>query len=306
MATSASALLLKTAVQSFWNSYYSIPDPFDGLVYTRSSDQKTDTYTRLGAAPMPVEFSGNRQAKMSNEYTFTATNVPYDSTVSIDKELVKYQQWDEVASLTANQGLKAMAHKTSLLTTALVAGVSTVGDDGQFFFDTDHADPGSVYTAGQDNDLTAAAGAGTVPTDLEGRVAIRAMFDAFFTFKDDRGDPQVPATDNLSASDFVLMIPPEFLTIIRQLQLSTTVTGPLANDIQGTFNYRVNPFLTGGNQMFMFYAGSNHKPMIVQQTGSLENRVYEDPHSGNFNHSATWWGVVTYGQWRTAVSYVFT
>jgi len=306
MATSATSLLLKTAVQSFWNSYYSIPDPFDGLVYTRSSTQKTDTYTRLGAAPMPVEFSGDRQAKMSNEYTFTATNIPYDSTVAIDKELVKYQQWDEVASLTANQGAKAMAHKTSLLTTALVNGTSTVGDDGQFFFDTDHADPGAVYTTSQDNDLTSAAATGTVPTDLEAAIQIKLMFDAFYGFKDDRGDPQVPATDNLSPGDFILMIPPEFLSIIRQLQVADTKTGPLANDLMGTFTYRVNPFLTGGNQMFMFYAGSNHKPLIVQQTGSLENRVYEDPHSGNFNHSATWWGVATYGQWRTAVSQIFT
>ena len=126
MATSATEMLLKTAVQSFWNSYYSVPDPFEGLVYTRSSDQKTDTYTRLGAAPMPVEFVGDRQAKVSNEYTFSATNIPYDSTVAIDKELIKYQQWDEVGSLVANQGLKAAAHKTSLLTSALAVGNATI------------------------------------------------------------------------------------------------------------------------------------------------------------------------------------
>ncbi len=305
MATNASELLQKTAVQSFWNSYWSIPDPFADLVYVRESDQLTDTYTRLGAAPMPVEFSGDRQAKMSNEYTFTGTNVPYDSTVVIDKDLVKYQQWDEVSTLVSNQGEKARAHKTSLLTSLLEGGATTVGDDAQFFFDTDHKDPGAVYTTNQDNDLTSTAATGTVPTDLEARREIRRMFDAFYGFKDDRGDPQVPS-DRIDAENFVLMIPPEFLTVIRQIEVSDTVTGPLANDLKGTFSYRVNPFLTGGNQMFMFYAGSSHKPLIVQQTGSLETRVHEDPHSGNFNHSATWWGVAIYGQWRTVVSEIYT
>lgn len=305
MATDATQLKLKTAVQSFWNSYYSIPDPFEGLVSVRESTQKTDTYTRLGAAPMPVEFSGDRQGKVTNEYTFTGTNIPYDGSIVIDKELVKYQQWDEISSLTANQGLKAAAHRTALLTTLLENGTTVVGDDGQFFFDVDHTDPGAVNTTNQDNDLTSTAATGTVPTDLEARREIRRQFDQFYTFKDDRGDPQVPS-DRIDAENFVLMIPPEFLTVIRQIEVSDTVTGPLANDLKGTFSYRVNPFLTGGDQMFMFYAGSIHKPLILQQTGSTESRVFEDPHSGNFMHSATWWGVAIYGQWRTVVSEIYT
>src|SRR3990170_6398660 len=172
MLTYGSALQQKTATQSFWNSYYSIPDPFDGLVYVRPSTQKTDTYTRLGAAPMPEVWVGDRKAQTANEYSYEATNVPYDATVKVDKELIHYQQWDEVGNLISNLGLKGRAHKTKQLTTILEAGFSTVCEDTQYFFDDDHTDLGGKYTTSQDNDLTSAIVLKTAPTDLEFATAV--------------------------------------------------------------------------------------------------------------------------------------
>ena len=95
-----------TAVQSFWNSFIAYMDPFAGLVYERPSTQKTDVYARLGSAPFPREWKGDRDYKPAKEYSHEVTNVPYEVSVRIDKELIKYQQWDEIGNLSANAGMK--------------------------------------------------------------------------------------------------------------------------------------------------------------------------------------------------------
>jgi len=299
MLTYGSELQKATAVQSFWNQYFEIMDVFDGLVYTRTSTQKTDTYTRLGAAPMPEEWVGDRNAKSVPEYSFDIVNKPWDATVPVDKELIKYQQWDEVGGLVGNLGYKAGMHKVSKLTALLAGGNAAVCDDGQFFFDTDHADPGAAYTTAQDNDLTAAA----TPTDLQMATAIRACFDAVYGFKDDQGDP---IAVNDTPANWVVMVPPSMRAIAMQVLTSSALTGPVGNDLQGTFTVRTNQFMTTAKEFFFFYAGSVHKPLILQESGGLELTDDIDPKNGNYNYSATWWGETGYGQWRTAVMYLMT
>jgi len=299
-----SELQKATAVQSFWNGYYSISDPFEGLVYSRPSTQKTDTYTRLGAAPMPEEWTGDREAKDANEYSYDIVNKPYDASVSIDKELILYQQWDEVGNLIANLGQKARAHKTKLSTTLIEAGAATVCEDGQFFYDTDHVDAGAAYTTSQDNDLTSVAATDTQPTVLEGLTGVRACFDALWGFKDDRGDPTVPQDEN--PANYILMVPPVYRSIFKTLEIADSLTGPIANDVKGTFMTRVNPFITGADAFYFFYAGSSHKPIIHQESSSLELTDHLDPDSGDTIYSATWHGRVQYGQWRSGVLYTYS
>lgn len=304
MKAFGSALLLKTAVNSFWNAYYAIPSIFDGLVYRRPSDQKTDTYTRLGSAPMPAQWVGNRLAKDVNEYSTTVTNVGYEATVRIDRELIKYQQWDEVARLVGNLGSKARDHQTSLMSTLVANGRATACEDSQFFFDTDHSNAGAEYTTSQDNDLTGTAATATQPTDLEMATALRACFDAFYAFKDDRGDPTVPADD--SAANFIVIVPPVYRSLTRHILVADSLTGPVGNDLRGTYTMRVDPFQTTVDRFAMFYAGSVHKPVILQEAGGLETKMEEEFGTGDTLFSVSWDGAVAYGQWRTAVSYIFT
>lgn len=312
--TYGSSLLQKTATQSFWNSFYSIPDPFDGLIYTRPSTQKTDTYTRLGSAPMPQEWVGDKEAKDVNEYDYPVTNVAYESTFKVGKELIKFQQWDEIANVIGNQGMKARAHRTKLYSDLLNNGDSTAGDDDQNFFDTDHKDPGAEYTTNQDNDLTGDITDPDAPTDIEFRDALDAMFDALWSFKDDRGDPMVPQDEN--PSNYILMVPTNIRSNAKRMVKTPTLdtgSGTVGNPYKDEFTPRVNPFLTVSATnvvMYLFYAGSNHKPLILQEAGALEfdDSMTGDEYfrSGSIAYSASWWGKATYGQWRTAVRYEFT
>lgn len=301
MKTEAVELLKATAVQSFWNGFHSITDPFDGLVYTKASTQSVDTYTRLGAAETPEQWEGDRDAKSVPELTYTVTNKPWDRTVRISKRMIKYQQWDEISNLVSNLGMKAAAHRPKKMTALLEAGDSTAGDDGQNFFDTDHADPGAVYTTSQDNDLSQAPVDADAPTDLECAAAVRAMFNALFGFKDSAGDPFVDPGDD--ANNFVLMVPTNLRAQFRRVLLADSLTGPLGNDVRGSFNLRVNQFATvsASPEFFLLYAGSPHKPVILSESGGIMTEDMYDYHSGDYFYSASWWGETAYGQWRTAV-----
>lgn len=297
-------LLKKTAEQSFWNRYTAEPDVWNGLIAERESTQETDTYARFGAAPMPEEMIGDLEYKAANEYSYSVTNKRYRAGLRIGKKTLKFQQWDEVANLVGNLGAKARLHPQKLATTLIEAGFATACEDGQFFFDTDHADPGAEYTTSQDNDLTSAAATGTAPTDLEAAVGIRACIDAFYGFKDDRGDPftlEPAGPDNL-----VVMVPPTYATIFRRVLKASDLTGPVGNDLMGDFELRVNRRLANADRFFAFIKSSAHKPIIKQQAGGVELYDHFDQTSGDYFFGVEWWGDLDYGNWRTAVGYIYT
>jgi hypothetical protein len=276
-----------------------------GLVDKRTTSQKTATLARLGAPPMPSAWVGDRNAKDVNEYSFDVTNVPYDATVIVDKELVIYEQWGEIALMLGNLGRKAVEHRAKLHSATIEAGISTVGDDGLNFFHTAHLDPGAENTTGQDNDLTSAAPSDpSAITDLEGIALLRSMNNALFGFKDDRGDPFTPA--NPTAGNMIVMHNSLQRAVINQLSNNSQLTGPIGNELAGTFTPVFNPYLTLDDTLYLFYAGSSHKPVIEQVAQELRFDDYLNPFTGNVHYSASWHGASTYGQWRTAVTMLAT
>lgn len=303
--TYGSALQKATAERSFWSEVEATADPFMGLVDKRVTTQKTATLARLGAPPMPSAWVGDRNAKDVNEYSFDVTNVPYDATVIVDKELVIYQQWDEIGSMLANLGRKAVEHRAKLHSSLIELGISTVGDDGQNFFDTDHVDPGAEYTTSQDNDLTSATPSDpSVLTDLETLALLRTMFNALYGFKDDRGDPVAPA--NSAPSDFVVMHNSLQRGAMLSVANNAQLTGPIGNELAGTFTPVYNPYLTLDDTLYLFYAGGPQKPVIEQVSQELTLTDYLNPFTGNTHYSASWHGASAYGQWRTAVTMLAT
>ncbi len=310
MKTQGSAILKKTAVKSFWNAYNGINDPFDGLVASYTSTQITDTYVRLGDAPMPQQWVGPKKAKVLPELSFTVTNEPFESAIKIGKKTIKAQQWDEVGEKSAQMGMKARAHRIKQWSDLLNNGASAAGDDGQYFFDTDHADSGAAYTTSQDNDLTSNINP-LAPTDLEFATAVRGMFDSLYARKDNQGDPWIFPGD--SASNFIVMVPPMYRSIALRVLNADSLTGPLGNDLKGTYTVRVNQYLTTPattGQFFMLYSGSVHKPIAFQMLSEVElmdNLDGDEYHNtGDATFSTEQWNKAFYGQWRCAVLWTFT
>jgi phage major head subunit gpT-like protein len=308
MLTHGSELLKATAEQSFWNAGRNYPDPFDGLIFTRESTQSVDTLARLGSAPLPAEWIGDKEAKTVPELSYTITNVHYDATVRVDKALIQFQQWDEVGSLVANLGQKAAAHRAKLASDLLEAGFTTggEGDDGQFFFDDDHADPGAAYSTNQDNDLTATGGtASGDPTAANVLTAIRAMIVAMYGFLDDQGHPQAPMQWP-NASNLIVMYPPAIMAEVLQVFNADTITTTGDNDMKGMFTPRLNQWLTNTDRIYLFDAGSSHKPLIWNEASGLMLEDEKEFSTGHYLYSANRWGKMAYGDWRTAVSYIWT
>lgn len=311
MRTTGIELVQRTAIRSFWNGFGMYDDPLDGLIYSRPSTQKTDTYTRLGAPHFPNEWKGDRDYQSQPEYSYSLTNKAYEASIRINKELVKFEQWDEIMRVAREAGMKARAHRTKLHTADLDAGESTTGDDGQFFFDTDHADPGARYTTSQDNDLTANITDPDVPTDTEMRDAIQACFNALRGFKDDQGDPFSAFGDD-NAENFVLLAPTNIAEKCYQLQTVDTLdtgSGTVGNPVRNRFRTKVNRFMATSttNVVFYFcYRGSEHKPLVEQIVSEVDQDTRIDPSTGDMLIELDWWGRTGYGQWRTAVRYEFT
>jgi len=312
MLTAGTALLLKTAQASFWNSYFAYSDPFEGIVYNKASSQATDTYARLGAAPMPEEWVGDGNVKAAPEFSYTLGNKFWKAGVRIDKSLIRFQQWDEIANLTGNLGTKARAHMTKRLTTYLEGAHATTGADGQLFFDTDHTWPGAEYTTVWDNDLTANATAASLVTLAELQTAIKACVAKLFSVYDDRGDPEFPA--ELNPADLVVMYPSQYINVVHQLLTVDSITNPGDNDLKGRFTPRLNQFMTAATDtlglIFVFLKGTPRYPLVLQTNGdvSFGDNLMGDEYrsSGNAVFDAAWVGEAGPGDHGKAVRYAFT
>jgi phage major head subunit gpT-like protein len=307
--THSDALIRATAKAAFWQSYESWPSVFDGLVQRVDSNADQENYPWLGYAPKMREMVGSKVAKPIPSFDWTIKNKKWEATVAIDYETRKYGKLGAVQAVLGNLGQKARNFQQSLLSDLVINGATATCYDSQYFFDTDHTDPGAVYTTNQSNYLTSAATA-ALPTDTEMYTACAAMIDALHGFKDNEGDPVMPAM----GAKLVLMVPPLYKTVAERIATQSQITGPVGNVLQGAFEVRVNPWLTApttsDGRCYMFNASGARKPFIYQVA---EDVTLEDNLGGDYEFmtkdayfSSFGYFNVGYGDWRYVCGYKFT
>ncbi len=303
--------LRDTARIAFWQGFTALPSLFDGIVSVEPSNADQETYAWLGYAAPVREFAGQRVKQGVPQVTYTIVNKKWEATVVFDYLVRKFGKNNVVAKNVAQMGQKAREHRDKLLTQALQLGISTACYDTQFFFDTDHSEVGAIYTTSQDNDKTSTAATTTIPTDLEFAAAMRTAQSTLFSFKDGAGDPFWPG----DTPSFVCMVPPQFRTIALQVAGNEYLTGPISNDLRGTFTVRVNPFMlptTGStqDQFVLFNTSHIQKALILQvaEDVSLEDDMGGDSEFNTKDVSFGSFAVYNagYGQWRCALSHIFT
>jgi len=304
--------LRDTARIAFWQGFAALPSLFDGIASVEPSNADQETYAWLAYAAPVREFSGQRVKQGIPQVTYSIVNKKWEATTTFDYLVRKFGKNNVVAKNVMQMGQKAREHRDKLLTEQLQLGVSQVCYDGQFFFDTDHSERGgAIYTTSQDNDKTSVAAAGSaVPTDLEFADAMRTAQSTLFGYKDGAGDPFWPG----DAPTFVCMVPAINMTVARQVATNDYLTGQVSNDLKGTFIVRVNPFMTHvvntTTSFVLFNASHPQKAMILQMA---EDVSLEDDMGGDdeFNTKDISFGSFAlynagYGQWRTALSHIFT
>jgi len=306
MLTEETQLLRSTAQRAFWQAYEDSTDIMSGLFQRVESDSDQETYPGLFYAPRPREMTGGRQHRSVPSFSFTLANVKYESTVDISYQQWKYGKLGATQSMLASMGEKARMYPNRLTADLMNAGDGVVGHDGQNFYSAAHVDPGSRNTTAQDNDFTSAAATGTAPTVLEMYTQLQTHRAAYDGFLDGDGDPVIP-DENAS---FVVLCSSENIQVARAVFKNDQITGPIANELKGVFEPRINPFSDVDAEFFTAWTSGRRKPFIYQvaEAVSLTDNMGGDSEFETKDVAFGTFGFynVGYGDWRYTTRHIFT
>jgi phage major head subunit gpT-like protein len=204
-----------------------------------------------------------------------------------------------------------ITHWASLTSALILAGDSTVCYDGQYFFDTDHAEGDSGT---QSNDLSidisglpaTLHGSTTAPSVEEMQQCILQAITAIMAFQNDQGEPM-----NEGASSFLVMVPPSLyiaavaacsalMTAALQQNLNPNLIANLRVDVQ--MNARMTAWTT---KFAVFRTDAPIKALIRQSEQEVEFKVKAEGSEYEFDNNAWQFGLdnsraVGYGYWQRA------
>ena len=274
-----------------------------------NSDQESETYKWLGMAPAMREWVGGRVAKGFRENGITIFNKTYEATLEVLVDEMRRDKTQQILKRVAELAQRTNAHWAKLLTALIVAGESAVCYDGQYFFDTDHAEGDS---GSQSNDISNDITTTTAPTAGEMESGILKAIQAILAFKDDAGEPM-----NENARRFMVMVPVPFMTAAAaalgsQIIVDAASTGGRMNNIMtlgnvGGFSVElaVNARLSWTDRFAVFRTDSETKPLIRQEEQGVTVSAIAEGSELEFKENKHEYGVkairnVGYGYWQRA------
>lgn len=278
------------------------------LAMKMTSDQATETYAWLGNSPALREFIGGRTPAELRENSFQISNKDYEGSITIKSKDMRRDKLGMINVRVNQLADRAMDHPAKLMSNLILAAEATTCYDGQYFFDTDHAEGDS---GSQSNDLTGAIVAAATPTVEEFSAAVLACIQAMVSFKDDRGEPM-----NQSASEFIVMVPVSYMGVALKAVTALLGTGGQSNTLpalKGYFSLTVvtNPRLTWTTKFAVFRTDESAKPFILQEetipdvVALGEGSEYEQLNKEQL-FGIDWTGNVGYAYWQHACLYTFT
>lgn len=267
------------------------------------SNQESETYKWLGMAPAMREWIGGRQPRGFRANGITIENKRYEATLEVSMDEIRRDKTGQVMARVQELAARTNAHWASLLTALIIAGESTACYDGQYFFDTDHAEGDS---GSQSNDISNDITTTTAPTASEMQSSILLATQAILGFKDDVGEPM-----NESAREFLVMIPVSYLAATAAA-LGATVINQTSNNIMalgslGGFAYRmaVNPRLSWTTKFALFRTDGPVSALIRQSEEGVTVDALAEGSEEEFKNDRHLYGVkarrnVGYGYWQKA------
>lgn len=149
--------------KEFQTGLESVKPDYTTVAMTIPSNTATNTYAWLGKFPQMREWVGSRQIEKMNKQAMSLDNKKFEATVGVARTDIEDDQVGMYRPMMAAMGESAAALPDTLVWGLLKKGKTTVGYDGQYFFDTDHpvyekSDgtgqnmPHSNLTTGTDND----------------------------------------------------------------------------------------------------------------------------------------------------------
>ena len=102
------------------------------------STTSEEEYGWLGMTTRYREWVGERIYQNLKTHGYAIKNKTFESTITVPREKVEDDQYGIFSPLAQQMGQDAALHPDELVFGALLAGMSTLCYDGQYFFDTDH------------------------------------------------------------------------------------------------------------------------------------------------------------------------
>ncbi|MBV2206656.1 MAG: Mu-like prophage major head subunit gpT family protein [Pseudomonas sp.] len=269
-----------------------------------TSDQESETYKWLGMAPAMREWVGGRAAKGFRDNGITIVNKTFEATLEVLVDEIRRDKTGQVMVRVRELAERTNAHWAKLLSALIIGGESAVCYDGQYFFDTDHAEGDS---GSQSNDLTYDATTTTAPTASEMESAILKSVEAIVGFKDDQGEPL-----NEEAMSFLVMVPTPFMSAAAAALKNPVITdanGSRTNTITSLggfkFELAVNPRLSWTTKFATFRTDGQVKPFIRQEEEGVTIAAIAEGSELEFKENKHQYGVkalrnVGYGYWQHA------
>jgi phage major head subunit gpT-like protein len=254
------------------------------------SDSPIETYNWFGPTPMMEEWIGDRILSELRAYAMTIENKDWANGLRIKANDIRDDKLGMIMPRIQRLGGMAGRHQEKLVIEKLLAGFTTTGYDGQFFFDTDHVDGNG---SAQSNKGTAALDA----------TSYNAAWTAMMSLTDENGEPLAMGMQP------TLLVGPKLRSTARQLLEAEVLSSGATNTDAGTADLIVSPRLVGtyDDYWFLLFSGDGGmRPIILQEKEPVEFIQQFDPDSeGYFNRKeyragANWRGNVGYAWWQLA------
>lgn len=274
-----------------------------------TSDQESETYKWLGQVPAMREWIGGRHAKGFLENGVTIQNKHFEATLEV---LVREMQRDKTGQIMVRVDELAdrtNAHWAKLLSELVAEGESRVCYDGQYFFDTDHAEGAS---GAQSNKLSVdiselpaiVHGSPANPSVEELQLAVLKCIQGLYSFKDDQGEPL-----NENAREFLVMVPTSMWHSAKSATAAPMLVNGQSNIVQVLDEVKVmvtqNPRLTWTDKFVVFRTDGSIKPFIRQEEEPVVLKAVAEGSQLEFNEDKHHYGIDTwrnvgYGFWQHA------
>lgn len=245
------------------------------------ADQGTEVaerYPWLGQAPVPREFVGPRQTKQLRVDAYEIRNKRWETSLEFPLQHWNNDKTGQIMVRVDDAAARYETHKARLLSQLIIAGESTACYDGQYFFDTDHAESGSAQSNDLSVDISALPctnhGSTAAPSAAEMALSIMQGVQSILGFRDDQGEPV-----NEEAGDFRVLVPATLwmtaLTAVGAKVLDSGSDNPAAIGQMDGLRIRVhsNARLSWTDRFAIFRADGQVKPFIFQSAGGVKTKL---------------------------------
>lgn len=299
----------RVVIGMFWQAFHALAADQTSLLnriaFPSPSENATEKYAWLGQVPKMKEWIGQRQVAKLTASDYEIKNKLFEASIEFLIPDLRRDKTNQIRARIGDLASTASEHMYELVVGLMNAGAATLCYDGQYFYDTDHAE-GESGT--QSNDLALTAVDSAIPTQLEMAKIIKSMVEAMYSFKDDRGRAM-----NRGAKQFVLVTPTTYWgTAMAAVSESiiegaagAAVSNPLGN-MKSMIDVVLETELTA-KTLHLHRTDATMKPFVAQrETDSMDIKAKAEGSEYAFDHNAHQYGVdashnAGYGLWQYSV-----